>query len=100
MTSVGTRNMIEMLGPVAEIRRRSQAGKRVEIVDEMRLIVVAAGQGQVGPGDALQALYRSQHLLKTLHPAEQFRCQPNLLGEQLDESPGAEIDLSADIRNT
>ena len=48
-------------------------GYRVEIIDEMRLIVISATAGQIGPEDWLLRLDRPEHFLKSPNAAEKFR---------------------------
>ena len=88
--------MILKLRFVRDVGRRTDARERAEIVDEMRLIEIAAGESNFGPIDELAvACYMPQDFLETLHAAEKLGRQTDLLGEELDEAPFAQPDLRA-----
>ena len=73
--------------------------KRSEVVDEVRLIGITVGEGEVDPvyfGLRLM-LDRVNHVLETLNTAEEFWCQSHLISKQFDETSLAEIDLSSDL---
>jgi len=59
------------LGSMREISGRIEAGKGLKIVDEMRLIVVAASQSDVHPINVLRFPKATENLLKALDAAEQ-----------------------------
>src|SRR5262249_43552578 len=68
----------EVFGPGPEIGRRAEAAKRLEIANEMRLVVVTAVQGDPHPLDPRRAPERPQHSLEASDSAEQLGRQPHL----------------------
>ncbi len=62
--------MVEVLGSGRQVRRGIDAGKLLEVVNEMRLVEVAAAQGDLGPVNFAPAVDDLQYLLKTLDAAE------------------------------
>ena len=94
------RNMIHVRRCDGYVFARSHAGKHSEIVDEVRLVVVAAPVRQVGPvllrllGLGAQG---AQNLLKTPHTLEGFRRQPGLIAEELNEAARAESDVAGEV---
>src|SRR5262249_42633900 len=72
------------------MRWGGDAGKRLEVVDEGRLIVVATGEGQVGPVDGTAQLNFPQDTLEALHTAEQLWRQADLPFKEVDEAARAE----------
>ena len=59
----------------------------------MRLIEIAAIQGDLDPFDALAAFHEIEGLLKTADPAKHLGREPGFIAEGLDESLGAQSDL-------
>ena len=62
--------MVQVVGLSRQVGSEINAGKLFEIVDEMCLIEVAAGQRYFGPVNVVPAPYDLQHLLKPLNTAE------------------------------
>lgn len=92
-----------MFSTLRQVGRRIEAGKGLEVANEMGLIVIPTGQGDLRPFDTLPitaAVDQLYNFLKPPHPAEKFRRQPDLLAEKLDEAPLAQADLSGHIRNS
>ncbi len=83
--------------PGAEVRGGAEAGERPEVVDEMRLVVVAAGERDVRPVDVRRRRERAQDLLEAPHAAIELRREADLGREDLDESPRAEADAVRDV---
>ena len=61
-----------------------------EIVNEMRLIIVAAFERNLRPLDILFPVNAPQHMLEAAHATKDFRRQPDLAAKQLYESPRAQ----------
>jgi hypothetical protein len=72
------------------IGRWIDAGKRAEIMNEVRLIEVAGIQCDLRPFDGSAGSDTLQRSLETMYTAEKFGCQPDLLPENFDETAGAE----------
>ena len=91
------RDVILELSFVGDVRCGIDAGEGAEVVDEMRLIEVAARQCNLRPVDAAIGACRAedvaQNLLETLHATEQLRRQADMLRKQLNEMAIAESDL-------
>lgn len=62
--------MIKMLTRTRCIDRRCEAGKCLEIVNEVRLVIVATIESHIGPVNLRSAMNPAQNSLKSLHPAE------------------------------
>ncbi len=75
------RHVVEMFSLGGQVRSRIDAGKLLEIVDEVRLVEVTAAQGNVDPVSLTSVMDDAQHLLKTTDAAEQFGGQPDFLAE-------------------
>ena len=50
----------------------AEAGEGVEVVGEVRLVVVAAGEGEFGPVDVVAAVHELYGLLEALDAAVEF----------------------------
>src|SRR5260370_30110143 len=98
-TSVGKRDVVGMLPLLAEVRRRREARKALKIVDEMRLVVIAAGQGEVRPGKMPMGVDVPHHFLEPAHAAKQLRRQPDFLGKELNEAPRTEANAACHLRD-
>ena len=68
--------MIQMLGRPSQVRRRSHPRKRLEIVDEVGLVIVAAVQGDPGPIHAGFAMDAFEHALEAAHSTESLGGSP------------------------
>ena len=97
MNLVQDRDVVEMLGSVSGVRRRTEAGKSPEVVDEVSLIEITALQRHSGPVHLLAGPDATQDLLKAPDAAKQFWRQPHLISENVDKAPGAEADLASDV---
>src|SRR5262245_51605150 len=54
-------------------------------MDEVRLVIVAAATGEVGPIQSRAGGDPGQRALKPAHPGKALRCQSNLRAESMDE---------------
>src|SRR5262245_44859319 len=91
------RDVTEVFVPDLEIGCRAEAAKRLEIANEMRLVVVTAVQGDAHPLDPRRTPERPQHSLEASDSAEQLGRQPHLRLEQLDQPLRAETDSPGDF---
>src|SRR5260370_20722645 len=83
-----------------QVRSRIDSGKLLEIVDEVRLVEVAAAQSNFSPVNITATADDSHHLLKTLDATKQLRSQPHFPGKPFNESPRAEINLPRTRRDS
>ena len=67
----------------------TQSGEGVEVVGKVGLVVVAASEGQLGPGDVEAAVHRLDGLLEALDQAVELGGDAYLLAEELREAAGA-----------
>ena len=91
--------MIHVVGPALQVRRGRDPGKRLEVVNKMRLIVIAALERHLNPVDFANSVRCPDHLLEATDAAEQLGRQPYFVAEELDESPLAEAHLLYHSRN-
>src|ERR1043165_2997013 len=75
---------------------RREAGELDEVADHVRLIEIAALEGDLRPAGRCAALREGERALEASHPAEALGRDPHLRGEHLDESPAAEAHLRSD----
>src|SRR5438132_4565758 len=68
--SVNERYVVTVRAARLPIVGRREPGECPEVVDEMRLIVIAARDGDGGPVDARRLFHQVEHLLEALDPAE------------------------------
>src|SRR5207302_6267657 len=90
------------IGPGARgsgIVRGAEAGEGVEVVGEVGLVVVAAGEGKLGPVDVGAAVDELDGLLETLDAAVEFGGDADLLAELLGEAAGADTDVAGEGGN-
>lgn len=90
-------NVIEPVGTLEEIGGGIDAGECAEIADEMGLIVVAAGERQIGPLHAAAIFYTVQRGLEPLDAVVELRRHAHLLAEYLDEPPLAEPHIGSNL---
>src|SRR5712675_1967823 len=83
-TSIRDRNEVGICNSMAHVSRGIQAGERLEIMHEMRLIIIAATVGEVGPLQGGACIDLREDFLKTTDAAKQFRGQPNLAAKFRD----------------
>lgn len=80
-----------------EIGLWREASKRLEVVNQMRLVVIAAGQSNLCPLGRLAWLKALQRLLEAANTTIQLGCQANFFVENLDKSPRTQADLLGHI---
>jgi hypothetical protein len=68
----------------------TKAGEGAEVVGEVGLVVVAAGKGELGPGNLGTAVHLLDGLLEALDAAVELGGDADLLVETLREAAGAE----------
>ena len=68
----------------------TKAGEGAEVVGEVRLVVVPAGEGKVGPADVGALVHELEGLLKALDAAIELGGDADLLVEAFGEATGAE----------
>ena len=100
VTSSRKRDVVAVLSAHGQEGRGVESGEGAEIVDEVRLIEIAAGLGDRGPRDTAAAVDMRQDVLKTPNAAEEFRREPDLGAECLDKSAPTEADAVGDLANT
>ena len=66
-------DMVGKFASLRNIRSRAEAGERLEVMYEMRLVIVAAGQRDFGPVDPLLMFDEPEGMLEPLDAAEQLR---------------------------
>ena len=94
--STKQRHVIAMRRLVRQIGGGIDPGEGAEIVDEVRLIEVAAIQRDIGPFHALAAFHSTQGLLEAANAAKHFGRESGFIAKHLDESLGTESDLIRD----
>ena len=83
--------MAEMIGAQGEIFARAQAAELAEIMDEVRLIGVAGGEGESGPVNVVEKPDSVDSVLKPLNAAEPLGRHTDLVAEEFDEPALAEV---------
>jgi len=68
----------------------TKAGEGAEVVGEVRLVVVPAGEGKVGPADVGALVHELNGLLEALDAAVELGGDADVLVEALGEAAGAE----------
>lgn len=72
----------------------AQAGEGVEVVGEVRLVVVAAGEGEIGPVDVVATMHLLDGLLEALDAAVELGGDADLFAEKLGEAAWAYADVA------
>jgi hypothetical protein len=93
------RDMVGERASVRDVPSRGQTSERLEVVYEMRLVKVAAGQSDFGPVNPLLMLDEPEGVLEPLDAAEQLWGETNLILKQLGEPLVADADAPDDVRN-
>jgi hypothetical protein len=79
------------------VRSGAEAGEGVEVVGEVGLVVVAAGQSEFGPADVDAAVHLLDGLLEALDAAVELGGDADLFGEELGESAGADSHVACEF---
>jgi hypothetical protein len=87
--SIPNRHMTKMRGMVGQIPRRAHSREFLEIVNQMCLVEVSAGERNVRPFCGSCPGDEPQGLLEPPDTAEQFRRHADFTGEHLDEASPA-----------
>src|SRR5260370_33166479 len=77
--------MLQMRTAPPEIRARRKTGKFAEIIDEMRLIVIAAPLDDVAPIDARRSRDLPERVLESCDPMIKLRPKADLLRKDANE---------------
>ena len=93
------RDVIHVRCSAFQIFGGSDAGERLEVVNEVRLVIVTAVQCQMRPIDLAEGMRRANDSLKPADAAEKFRRQADLIVKHFDESALAKSDLPYHLRN-
>ena len=75
----------------------AEAGEGVEVVGEVGLVVVAAGEGQLGPWNVEAAVHRLNGLLEALDAAVELGGDADLFAEELRDAARAVADLAGKL---
>jgi hypothetical protein len=85
--------------PLTDIFCGAEVREESKVVNQMRLVVIAAIHGHSPPIWRDSALHRLKGSLKTLHATEQLWQHPDFPCEQLNESALTQTRISHDIAN-
>ena len=91
--------MIAVGTALCQVGLRGEARKRLEVVDEMCLVEVPAGECEICPGDSLPVFDQTQHFLKAKHAAKHFRREPYGFLKQVDEALRTHAKLCRHLRD-
>ena len=75
----------------------AEAGEGAEVVGEVGLVVVAAGEGELGPGDVGTVVHELKGLLEALDAAVELGGDADLLVEALGEAARAEAGSAGEL---
>jgi len=84
------RNVIHVRCSAFHIYGGSDAGERLEVVNEVGLVIVTAVQRQLRPMDIAEGMRRANDSLKPTDAAETFRRQADFIAEYCDKPALAE----------
>src|SRR5260370_7502623 len=93
------RNMIAIRTALRQVGLRGEARKRLEVMDEMCLVEVPAGECEICPGDPLPVFDQTQHFLKAKHAAKHFRREPYGFLEHMDQPLRTQANLRLHLRH-
>ena len=88
-----------MVAPAAlggEVVGGAEAGEGVEVVGEVGLVVVAAGESEFCPMDVVAAVHVLDGLLEALDAAVEFGGDADVFAEELREAAGADADVTGE----
>lgn len=87
-------DVIGPAGPTSGVGGRIDAGKGAELVREVRLVVVAAIEGEFGPADINTGVKLANGTLEALNAAPNLGREADLFAEDLREATFAPADLT------
>ena len=87
--------MITIGTALRQVGLRREARKRLEVVDEMCLVEVPAGEREIYPRDPLPVFDQTQHFLKAQHAAKHFRREPDGFLEKTNEALRTQVSCSS-----
>jgi len=79
------------------VERGAEAGEGVEVVDEVGLVVIAAGEGELGPVDVVAAVHVLDSLLEALDAAVEFGRDADVIAEELGEAAWADSHVAGEL---
>ena len=91
--------MIAIGTALRQVGLRREARKSLEVMDEMGLVEVPAGEREICPRDLLPVFDQTQHFLKAKHATKHFRREPDGLLEQMDEALRTQAKLRRHLRD-
>src|SRR5579864_672319 len=91
------RHVVQVFGFLRLISRGIDAGKLFEIMDEMRLIEIAAARRHVYPGKLCAGPNVLQHLLKAPNASKELGRESHFMGKELDKAARADTDVIGKI---
>src|SRR5262245_24039418 len=74
-----------------------ESRERPKVADQMRLVEIAAIDGQAGPIERGHALDSGLRLLEPSDASQELGLEPDLCGEEADEAPLAQPDSPYDL---
>ena len=69
----------------------------MEVVDEVGLVVVAAGEGEFGPVDVVASVHVLDGLLEALDAAVEFGGDADVVAEELGEAAWADSHIAGEL---
>src|ERR1700733_3984306 len=97
---ISKRNVVQMLGGSSEIGAGRHACDLAEVMAQMRLIVVAAFGGKIGPVHLLHAAQPGERVLEAPHTMKGLGRNAHLLVKELRHPALAHADLSRHCLHT
>jgi len=98
-TSVGMRNEPGVHAGLLKIAGRGQARESLEIIDEVRLVVVTARARQVRPIHFAPGMQVAEGTLKAVDACEAFGAQADSVAELVDKMFVTHPEIGGDIRH-
>jgi hypothetical protein len=92
--------VIEVFAGSGEVLAGREAGKFPEVVIEMRLVIISAGESDLSPIDVALFVNLGEHVLEAPHAAEGLGREADLIMKKLAEAPVAEADVAHYARNS
>ena len=89
-----------MIGLLRYVSCGINAGKLFEIMDEMRLIEIAAASRHIHPGKVCAGANLLQDLLKAADASKELWRKPNFVGKKLNEPARADADVIGKISHS